>query len=264
MRRAVITTLTLAGAAFMITTSTNGCTVGNGTGSVTGDLFVTDCWSGKFDLQPDFFAATPNTDDSLIIRIQHGSDYVNFSDGLSILVTSVSTIRAAIDNDGGMGQPQTFPISLPPSVLDPGTPLTYPPPPGAQFALFLQSTCGVDTPGLYGMNLVTTDVPSSDGGAICSAATAAAVSQCDGGMPPATGSSTITFQHIFDASLANGGDPGSLSAEQRLTQATFDVLLGDPRMQCPGSTGPPPACEGHLTGSFSFYFERGKPAQAFP
>lgn len=256
--------LTVGLAALVIATSTNGCTVGSGTGSVSGDLFVAECWGGSYDLKPDFFAATPNTDDSLIIRIQRGSNYVNFSDGVSILVTAVSTIRAAIDNDGGTPQPQTFPISLPPSVLAPGTPLIQPTPPGAQFTLILQQSCGVDTPGLYGMSLVTTDVPTGDGGAICSAATMAAASQCDGGVPPATGGSTITFQHIFDASLANGGDPGSLSADQRLTQATFDVLLGDPRQQCPVGTGPPPPCEGHLTGSFSFYFERGKPAQAFP
>jgi hypothetical protein len=231
---------------------------------VTGDLYVTDCWSGKFDLQPDFFAATPNTDDSLTIRIQNGSNNINFSDGISILVTSVSTIRAAIDGDGGASQPQTLPVSLPPSVLAPGTPLIQPTPPGAQFALFLEQQCSADTPGLYGMNLVTTDVPTSDGGAVCSAATAAAASQCDAGMPPATGTSTITFQHLFDASLANGGDPGGLSADDRLTEATFDVLLGDPRDQCAGDMGPPPACRGHLTGSFRFYFERGKPAQAFP
>ena len=40
-----------------------------------------------------------------------------------------------------------------------------------------------------------------------------------------TGTSTITFQALFDASLANGGDPGSLSATQRNIQATFDVLI---------------------------------------
>ena len=81
---------------------------------------------------------------------------------------------------------------------------------------------------------------------------------------PATGTSHITFSHLFDASLAEGGDPGSLTADQRLIEATFDVLLADPRDECPGGLGLPAPCRGHLTGSFQFYYERGQPAQAFP
>jgi len=254
-----VTTATLSVTGVLIAASVNGCRVGSGTGSVSGDLYVTDCWSGAFDLQPDFFAATPLTDDSLIIRVQRGSDYVNFSDGISLLVTHVTEIRTSM-----LGQP--LPIALPPSVVPPGVPVTANPNPASvQFAVFLQQTCRPETPGLYGMSLVTTDVPS-DGGPLCTAATVAAAGQCGptAPPPPATGSSTITFQHLFDAALAEGGDPGSLTADQRLIQATFDVLLGDPRDECPGNIGPPPACRGHLTGNFSFYFERGKPAQAFP
>jgi len=265
VRRVLITSLVLSIAGVMVAASMNGCSVGNGTGTVVGQLYVTDCWSGSYDLQPDFFAATPlASDDSLVIRIQHGSDYVNFSDGISILVTGVSVIRAAIDNDGGTSQAQNLSVTLPPSVLSPGVPLS-PQPPGAQFALYMQQTCQGDTPGLYGMSIVTTNAGTNDGGALCTAATTAAASQCDGGAsPPTLGPSTITFEHLFDVSLANGGDPGGLSAGQRLIQAHFDVLLGDPREECPGNMGPPAPCHGRLKGSFSFYFERGTPAQAFP
>jgi hypothetical protein len=259
VRRAVATFV--AASVVALAASEGGCRVGSGTGSVTGDLYVPDCWSGKFDLQPDFFGATPSaTDDTLTIRIQRGSDYINFSDGVSILVTHVTELRQAIEASG----PQSLSVSLPPAVVPPGVPITPDPSPSTvQFALYLQHTCRPETPGLYAMDTVTTD-GTGDGGSVCSAQTAATAAQCGSTTAVPTGTSTITFQHIFDASLADGGDPGSVSADERLIQATFDVLLADPRDECSGGLGPPPPCRGHLTGSFQFYFERGKPAQAFP
>ena len=260
-----------AALAVVVLATTESCTVGSGSGSVTGDLYVPNCWSGKFDLQPDFFAATPNAnDDSLLIRLQHGSDYANFSDGVSILVTNVTALREAIEGaDGGAPVPQTLSVSLPPSVVPPGVPITPNPNPSTvQFALYLQQTCRPETPGLYAMDKVTTNGGTGGadaGGSLCGADTVALAAQCgNASVVVPTGTSTITFQHIFDATLADGGDPGSLSADQRLIQATFDVLLADPRDECSGGIGPPPPCHGHLTGSFQFYFERGKPAQAFP
>ena len=265
MKKALATGLVLGAIAIA---TTNGCTVGSGTGSVSGDLFVPDCWAGSYDLKPDFFGATPNpNDDTLFIRIQRGSDYINFSDGVSILVTHVSEVASAIDNGGGA---QTLSISLPPSVVPPGVPITPTANPAtAQFALYMQGTCRPETPGLYAMDTVTTNgaTASGDAGAsLCTADTVTIANQCGVNPVPVvpTGTSTITFQSIFDARLANGGDPGSLSAKQRNIQATFDVLLADPRDECSGGLGPPPPCRGHLTGSFQFYFERGKPAQAFP
>jgi len=238
------------------------CTTGSGVGSVTGDLFIANCWSGKFDLQPDFFAAEPNpNDDTLLIRIQRGSDYINFSDGVSILVTNVTELRQAIESSG----PQALSVSLPPSVVPPGVPITPNPNPSTvQFALYLQQTCRPETPGLYALDTVTTNGGGEDGGSVCTADTANLAAQCGTTTAVPTGTSTITFQHIFDATLADGGDPGSVSADQRLIQATFDVLLADPRDECSGGLGPAPPCRGHLTGSFRFYFERGKPAQPFP
>lgn len=257
--RTLFAAVGLAGLSVVLAASASSCTTGSGTGSVSGDLYVTNCWAGKFDLQPDFFAATPNPDDdSLIIRVQHGSDYINFSDGIQILVTHVTEINA-----GMLGQPLA--VSLPPAVVPPGVPVTPTANPAyVQLALYLQQTCRPETPGLYAMDLVTTDNPG-DGGLLCTAMTAQTAGQCDAGTtPPATGTSTITFTHLFDASLAEGGDPGGLSADQRLIDGSFDVLLADPRDECPGNLGPPAPCRGHLTGSFRFYFERGQPAQAFP
>jgi hypothetical protein len=67
----------------------------------------------------------------------------------------------------------------------------------------------------------------------------------------------MTFYSLFD------GNPDESNAQQRLTDATFDLYLADPRDICPGGVGPPPRCQGHLTGYFRFYFERGSPAQPF-
>src|SRR5450631_3589896 len=77
------------------------CSLGAGTGTVKGSLNVPDCWSGPFDLHPDFFAAAPTSaTDSLQIRIQHGGDYETFSDGLMILVDDVGEVRGDPASDG--------------------------------------------------------------------------------------------------------------------------------------------------------------------
>ena len=64
-----------------------GCSLGSGSGTVQGYLNVPDCWSGSFNLHPDFFAAAPAAaTDSLQIRIQHGGDNETFSDGLACAI----------------------------------------------------------------------------------------------------------------------------------------------------------------------------------
>jgi hypothetical protein len=72
------------------------------------------------------------------------------------------------------------------------------------------------------------------------------------------GHSTITFTSLFD------GNEDAVSAAERLNQGTLSVYLADPREVCPGGVGPPPPCRGYLTGSFSFDFQQGRPAQPFP
>jgi hypothetical protein len=70
-----------------------GCSVGEGEGYVRSNhLTVPECWHGSFDLQPDFFATVPYRETQQI-RIQHGSDLQEVSDGVSILVNDVSFIR---------------------------------------------------------------------------------------------------------------------------------------------------------------------------
>jgi hypothetical protein len=88
------------------------CSLGDGTGAVRSDnLLAADCWKGKYDLLPDFFAAVPFRD-TLDIRIQRGSDLIGVSDGLAILVDDVTDVR------GKLGQP--IDVTLPPGVTPPG------------------------------------------------------------------------------------------------------------------------------------------------
>ena len=53
--------------------TTPGCSLGEGSGYVTGTLNVPLCWSGPFNLNPTFFGAVPYMN-SLDIRIQNGAD----------------------------------------------------------------------------------------------------------------------------------------------------------------------------------------------
>ena len=220
------------------------CTVGGGQGSVTGTLNVANCWSGKFDLQPDFFGATP-FHDQVAFRVQRGSDLENFSDGLSILVSDGTAVRSKL------GQPLT--VDLPPEVSPPGIPVKPQKDPSVvQVALYLQRSCRPETPALYAVAQATTNGDGS-----CDDTTVKAALDCSA-TATTVRPSTITFQHLFN------GNPEEPDADKRLSEATFDVYLVDPREVCPGGLGPPPPCRGHVQGSFRFYFERGRPAQAFP
>jgi hypothetical protein len=76
---------------------------------------------------------------------------------------------------------------------------------------------------------------------------------------------TVTFAKLFS------GDPNEDNAEDRLTEATFDAVVVDPRharaVESDGE-GPsyeyPPMYKSRIVGDFSFVFHRGTPAQPFP
>lgn len=66
---------------------------------------------------------------------------------------------------------------------------------------------------------------------------------------------TITFTSIFS------GDPNEKDTAERLTEASFAVHLADPR-ELIGAEDPA-AVTSDVTGDFSFFFQRGQPAQPF-
>jgi hypothetical protein len=259
-----------------------GCSLGEGSGSVSGVLDVPLCWSGDFDLKPDFFAAVPSSSGALQIRIQNGGDFETFSDGVAIQVDDVGKVRGDPLPDGTQ-RPNllktALSVGLSPAVTPPGVPVkAVANPPIVHATLSLQRSCRTQNVALHAMSAVSLnpdgscarpdggDPPLScgaaagmDGGATPDASTSVGgASPADGAAPTSTMGSTIVFDNLFD------GNPDESNAKQRLTEATFELFLADPREICPGGLGPPPRCRGHLTGHFKFYFQRGRPAQPFP
>ena len=112
-----------------------GCSVGQGTGRVfSEDLFVDDCYQGKFELYPTFFGANP-FDDTLTIRVQRGERDILVSDGFTMLVYNVAAVRSE-----GLGTRLT--LGLPMGVSPIGFPLPeVPNPPGATLSLYLNNSC---------------------------------------------------------------------------------------------------------------------------
>jgi hypothetical protein len=279
-------------AAFALTTIAS-CSPGEGQGFVRGELNVAACWSGPFDLKPDFFAGVPFRDraadgtvrDAFQIRIQNGGDFQNFSDGLSILIDDVHAIRGDGGHVSRFGE--ELAVALPPGVTPPGVPITPVANPAmVHMTLYLQRSCRTQNVALHATEAVTLNpdgsckappldappaspcstaaAPSGDGGADASADAGAqgpdGGASSEGGVSPAgpIGRSTITFSHLFN------GNPTEPDAAERRNTASFRIYLADPREICPGGLGPPPRCRGFLEGSFDFYFERGRPAQPFP
>jgi hypothetical protein len=255
------------------------CSLGEGKGAVSGELDIKSCWVGEFNLNPDFFAGVPYLQTSLIIRIQSGGDYQNFSDGLSILVDDVNVVRPSEDGKykGHLGE--QLAVSLPVGVTPPGVPIKANPDPALVHAsLYLQRICRVQDVALYAVDSVSLnslggcgEEPTVDGAAPPPAGGSCAASGLfnDGGADAAApvvpapsttpvGRSWIRFTHL---STANVDEP---DASKRKNDADFEFFLADPREICPGGGGPPPPCRGHLKGSFSFFLQRGKPAQPFP
>lgn len=68
----------------------------------------------------------------------------------------------------------------------------------------------------------------------------------------------VTFQKLFN------GDPNETDADERLSSAVFDVMVGDPRDQPPEGGEIPDDKLSRVTGWFRFYFQRGQPGQPFP
>ena len=71
MRKGAIVALLSLGA--IAAASLGSCSIGNGNNApISGTLNVPDCWSGPFNLQPDFYAAVPYLT-TLELRIQKGA-----------------------------------------------------------------------------------------------------------------------------------------------------------------------------------------------
>jgi hypothetical protein len=236
----------------------SGCSLGAGSGDVVSKaLFAHDCWGTQtgpatakgegYDLLPDFFAAVPYRS-TLTIRVQRGTDLTEVSDGLEVLIDDICKIRATLgkdcitndtsDNawaadagaaDAGATGPVPFKVSVPAGVVPPGSPPVLPKP-------------LTDDPPIVHMSLYLQRSCHNQNIVLYGV---------DG---------TITFTNLFD------GDPNETSADEKLTEATFDAHFGDLRDVPLGSYAydVPAEMQSHVTGKFRFYFERGQPGQPFP
>jgi hypothetical protein len=124
------------------------CGLGEGEGDVSSDqLSVAGCWNGQFQLRPDFFAAGPYRR-MLAIRVQHGGDTEELSDGIVILVDDIDKVRAHIAQNPG----EALRVGLPPSVVPPGYPVVPDPdPPIVHLTLYLHRACHAQNSALYSL-----------------------------------------------------------------------------------------------------------------
>lgn len=224
-----------------------GCSLGAGTGDVKSDHLVADeCWDAEYDLLPDFFAAVPFRE-TLQIRVQRGNDLAEVSDGLSVLVDDVEKIRGNADEGvpGLLGK--SLCVSLPPGVAPPGTPI------GTEYT---GPSCGAPAGdgGLGVTPLVECEKPLVHMSLYLQRS-------CHNQNTVLYGvSGWARFTELFS------GDPNEEEAAEKLTEATFDIQVGDPRDAPLGEPVEAIPCEkqSRVTGSFRFYFERGQPGQPFP
>lgn len=234
------------------------CSQGEGEGRIAGTLNVPHCWTGAFELKSDFFAAVPYRE-GLLLRIQSGSDFENFSDGLTILINDITKIRPDPSKGFRGRYREPLEVDLPPEVTPPGTPIKPDPDPAlVNMGLYLQRSCRTQTVSLHAVAQVS--IPD-DGTCTVHAMTGADPRQgCapDKEAPAGAGDgkSVITLTSVANGNLAEE------TASERLNEGCFDVYLADPREA--GSSGSPPPCRGHIRGRFSFFFERGRPSQPFP
>ena len=255
--RASLVSLIVAGTIAMMMPS---CSQGEGSGKVAGTLNVPNCWTGPFELNADFLAGVPYRE-GLQLRIQSGSDFQSFSDGLSILLYDINKVRPDAESGftGRYGQP--LKVDLPAEVTPPGVPVPAEADPAFNsLTLYLQKSCRTQNVTLHAVEEVS--IPSDGTCDVKPMKGADPTVGCDPNKDaPAgvgSGKSLISYTYVFD------GKVDEPQAAERLTSGCFDVYLADPREVAPGGLGPPPRCRGHIRGTFSFYFERGRPSQPFP
>lgn len=126
----------------MLAAAAGGCSFADGQGSVTSqDLTVPDCYAGQFDLAPDFFGAVAYRR-TLTIRVQHGGDLEEVSDGLLVLVDDIDRVAASLGTPMKVGLPIGVRPVGEPIVRDPDPPLLH-------LSLYLNRSCHAQNSTLY-------------------------------------------------------------------------------------------------------------------
>jgi len=273
--RRLLTGMALAVTA-LASLGTAGCTQGQGEGIVGSDqLWAKDCWCSGYNMQPDFFAAVPYRD-TLQIRVQHGADVQEISDGLSILIDDVPAIRPRKGGgDGLLGKKLLVNV---PAELEPLAPANWTlggaANEGCQAESFIaqlptdDDTAKNKKDKFQGLLDAFNAAPEPDLSAPSIVHMALYLQQsCHNQNTVLYGvKGSIMFTSLFS------GDPNEAAADAKLTEAVFDVWVGEPKpASAEGSGEMPQEGSGEMTkqltnlkGYFRFYFQRGQPAQPFP
>jgi hypothetical protein len=255
----------LAGAAFgaLLVAALGGsaCSAtGDGTGCATGSLNISNCWAGDFNLHPNFFGAIPaSSAGSLLIRVQNGSDFESFSDGIAFEIDDIGTIRGDPLSDGtpqesllcpcsasdalcpgpdggGTGCAACAPgsptahrliVSLPPGVTAPGVPVEATADPSIVHAtLYLQHSCRTQDLALYALSAVSLN---PDGSCVPPVGSPS-VSLCGGPAILATdggASASVSLDGGANASVSlDGGANASVSLDGGATPPTGPPAIG--------------------------------------
>ncbi len=207
------------------------CAVGQGSGDVTGSITLPVCNKdlSAYDMGANFFAAEASGD-QLLIRIQQGGGFQEYADALTILVHDVQgTLAKIAASTPPDGQPKSVTYDVQLERLPGSAP--WVPFPDVQMSLSLRGTCGAP---IY-----------------------SAGDQIQLVMHAVSGK--ITFTNIFN------GDINTRDTNAKRISGTFEnVHLVDPREGDPSVPDAQRTEFGTISGSFSFFYQRGGPAQNFP
>jgi hypothetical protein len=203
------------------------CAVGQGTGSVTGSIVLPVCEKdlSHYDMGADFFAGVASGN-QLSIRIQQGGGFQEYADSLTILVNDVQGTLNDIAASGGAHAVE-YDVEL--ERLPGSAPWVKPP--KAQMSLSLRGTCG--EPRYSAGDQIQVVLHAISG--------------------------KITFTNIFN------GDINTRDTNAKRIEGHFEnVHVVDPREGDPSVPDSARTQYGTISGSFSFFYQRGGPAQPFP
>lgn len=202
------------------------CAVGQGTGSVSGSIVLPVCEKdlSSYDMGANFFAGVASGN-QLSIRIQQGGGFQEYADSLTILVNDVQGTL----NDIASSPEHAVEYDVELERLPGSAPWVKPP--RVQMSLSLRGTCG--EPRYSAGDQIQVVLHAISG--------------------------KITFTNIFN------GDINTRDTNAKRIEGHFEnVHVVDPRE---GDASVPDAERseyGTISGSFSFFYQHGGPAQPFP
>ncbi len=204
------------------------CAVGQGNGYVIGSIVLPACNKdlSNYDMQANFFAGEASGN-QLEIRIQQGGGTQEYADSLTILVHDVQGTLSKIN--ASTDHEVTYDVQLPKL---PGSE-PWLPSPEVEMTLSLRGTCGQPVYSAGDQALLVLHGISGK----------------------------ITFAHMFNGDI-NTRDTNAKRIDGEFLGA--GVRLVDPRE---GDASVPDSQRtqyGNITGKFSFFYQRGGPAQSFP